>query len=285
MKNKHGLSRIIDDPTKRLIRQKSGFGCIFCGNWIYQYEHIDPEFNDATEHDASKICLLCATHHQKVTSGRISKQQVLNQYNHPIALSKGYASDYLELHAKFYVALGRIFFVDTKKILSVDGIELLSIEQPSIGEPMRLNAKFFDSKGNLILEIIKNEMVGFTKNWDIEQKGTRTIVRRKRGDIVLQINILPPDVIEVEILNMVYGSAKVDTNSKTGKIYIHSKNGATVDLFKGQIITEGLTVVDTGISFDKVMMIGVQEGLELGELDYRAFIDSGRIQSLPSKTN
>lgn len=281
--NKHGLTRKISDPVKRAIRQRSGFGCVFCGIWIYQYEHFNPEFKDTKVHDVDGICLLCGTDHQRVTSGRISKLQVADQYKNPIALSKGYANDYLTLNRKFFVAMGRVFFTDTGKLLSVDGVDLLSIAQPTTSEPMRLNAKFFDDKGILILEIKDNEMFGYTTNWDIEQKGTRTIFRRKKGEIVLQINILPPDVIEIERINMSYGSSRIYTDSNNGRIFIQAKNGGIVDLFKGQIITEGLSIGETGISFDKAMIVGVQEGLEFDKMDYRAFIDHGQMHSKPKK--
>lgn len=282
--NKYGLHRRIDDAIKRLIRQKSGFGCIFCGSWIYQYAHIEPEFANAKVHDPEKICLLCGTHHQKVTLGRLSKKQVFDQYQHPIALSRGFASDYLDLRSRFYVALGRVFFVETGKLLIIDGVDLLSVSQPTPDEPMKLNAKFFDNQGNLLLSVTDNEMIGYTKNWDIEQKGAQTIIRRKRGDIVLQMNIIPPDVIEIERINMVYGSAEIYTDAKTGRICIRSKNGAVVDLFKGQIITEGLTIMDMGVTFDKANMVGVHEGLEFDKMDYRDFIDNGSVHSEPKKT-
>ena len=49
--NKHGLSRTIDSGTKLAIRQRCGFGCIFCGLGIIQYHHFMPEFKDAITHD------------------------------------------------------------------------------------------------------------------------------------------------------------------------------------------------------------------------------------------
>jgi hypothetical protein len=280
--NKYGLSRKIREPIKREVRQRSGFGCVFCGIWIYQYEHFNPEYKDAKTHNADGICLLCGTDHQKVTSGIISKGQVANQYKNPIALSKGYANDYLNLNSKFFVAIGRVLFTETGNLLSVDGVNLLSITQSTASEPMKLNAKFFDDKNNLILEIKNNEMLGYTTNWDIEQKGTHTIFRRKKGEIVLQINIIPPDVIEIERINMMYKSAKIYTDSNNGRIFIQSKNGGLVDLFKGQIITEGLCINESEVSFNKGFFIGVQEGLELGKIDYRAFIDNGEIHSAPT---
>jgi hypothetical protein len=277
--NRYGLSRDINESIKRIIRQKSGFGCIFCGSWIYEYEHIDPEYKDAKTHDPEKICLLCPRHHKKVTSGRISKLQVFDHYNHPHALSRGYANDYIELRSKFYVAAGRIFFTKPTNMLQVDDVDLLKITQPTESEPMKLSGKFFDNRGDLLLEIKENEMMGYTNNWDIEQEGSRTFIRRKRGEIVLQLNMVPPDVIEIERMHMVYGSSEIYTNAITGEIYIKAKNGASINFPNGQIITEGLEITETGITIKPGNLIVGGGDIIIKKLDYRAFIDNGVIRS------
>jgi len=41
-KNKFGLSRTIPEAIKSQIRRDDGYGCVVCGNALYQYEHIDP---------------------------------------------------------------------------------------------------------------------------------------------------------------------------------------------------------------------------------------------------
>jgi len=56
--NKHGLPRHIPPEIKRAIRQACGFGCVTCGSAIGQYEHIDPEFAEATSHDPEKMAYL-----------------------------------------------------------------------------------------------------------------------------------------------------------------------------------------------------------------------------------
>lgn len=275
--NKYGLSRTIDENTKRIIRQRSGFGCIFCGNAIYTYEHIDPEFSEAKKHDPEKICLLCPIHQQKSSQRRLSKQQILEHYQHPIAHSRGYVNDYLELRSRIYVALGRIFLTETNSVLKINDQEILRFSQPRDDEPMKLSAKFFDSKSNLLLEIRENEILGFTKNWDIEQKGPRTIIRRKRGDIALQLRVELPDILEVEKIHMFYQGAEILSNSLTGQIFIRTSSGSTIDFPKGQIITKGLYLTKDSMSFDSVIMIGAQEGLGLAKMNYRDFIDTGRI--------
>lgn len=270
MINKFGLNRDIPENIKREIRQKSGFGCVFCGDWIYQYEHILPEFKDAKIHDPEKICLLCTKHHQKVTVGRISKQQVTEAYRHPKALQRGYANDYLEMGRKFGIVLGRIFIPEPKTILTIDDIPLITFIEPTNDEPAKLTAKLFDDKGNLSLEIKENEIFGYVKNWDIDQQGTRTIIRKGRGKIVLQMNILSEHILEIEKINMVYGNGTLKSNSETGKIFIQSASGATIDFDYGEIMTEGISINENEISFDKGMFLGSQFGL--AKMDYEGFM-------------
>ena len=68
-RNKHGLTRDIPNDVKRKVRQRDGFGCVICGSAFYTYEHFDPEFVEAENHDPHGICLLCGTCHRRKTSG------------------------------------------------------------------------------------------------------------------------------------------------------------------------------------------------------------------------
>ena len=88
-KNKNGLSRNIDSETKRIIRQKCGFGCVICGCAIYQFEHVDPVFSEAKEHNPDNIVLLCATCHDSVTRGIWSKEKVKIAAKNPKCYQKG----------------------------------------------------------------------------------------------------------------------------------------------------------------------------------------------------
>ena len=278
--NAHQLTRDIPDPIARKIRQQSGFGCIFCGVWIYQYEHIIPEFKDATEHDPNKIALLCGYHHQKVTNKRLSKQQVFEQYKHPLTLQNGYASEFLQPNKKFGIVLGRIFIPEPKgDILTIDDTPIISMTQPTLTEPLKLDAKFYDNEKNLIMEIVKNEQRGYTRNWDIEQKGSRTFIRRKRGDIVLQINIVSENILKFEKINMIYGNTEIISDSQTGKIFMQNK-GVKIDFPTGQIITRGINMKNLSISLDGVIIMGAQKGIPLIEMDYQMYMETGRIQSV-----
>lgn len=277
--NKHKHKRDIDAQTKTMVRQRCGFGCIFCGNSIYQYEYIDPIYKGTSKHEDEKICLLCPACYQKVVSGKISKQQILDQYKKPIATTKQFSSDYLKITPKAYAVLGKVFFTNTSHLLKINGISILSISQPTVNEPAKLNAKFYDDNNKLILEIKDNETIGNTINWDIEQTDTRTIIRRNKGKILLQINLVSPDIFEIEKINMTCDSTKIYTETNKGKIFIRTKNSNIIDLSKDQVITQGLSVTNTGIVLEKPLTIGAKEKLGAKKLDYRVFIDTGKIQS------
>ena len=80
-KNKHGLSRTIREDVKLQIRQNSKFGCVICRAAIYTYEHIEPVFVDAKEHDPDNMCLLCPNHQAESTSGVLSKNRIKAMYS------------------------------------------------------------------------------------------------------------------------------------------------------------------------------------------------------------
>jgi hypothetical protein len=89
--NAHGLSRDIPDPIKREVRQRCGFGCVNCGRAVYQYEHLDPEFVDATLHDPKHIVLLCGWCHDLVTRGLLSKDSVKEKAENPKCKESGFS--------------------------------------------------------------------------------------------------------------------------------------------------------------------------------------------------
>lgn len=284
--NSHGLSRTISDPIARLIRQKSGFGCIFCGLWIYQYEHILPEFKDATRHNPEYICLLCANHHQKVTQNRISKNQVVEQYKHPIAFQKGYANDFLELDTRLGIVIGRIFIPEpVEDILVINENPIISYKQPSADEPMKISAKFYDSNGVMVMEIIENEQRGNIKNWDIEQSGNTTIIRRKHRDVVLQFSISSKNIFKIEKINLNYQDTTITGDSLSGRFIIKAgKNGSTIDFNSAQVITGAIKISGNRIEIKPNPVIGgtqfIGGGVEMKEMDYQSFMDNGRINSV-----
>src|SRR5262245_61752814 len=157
--NKHGLSRNIPSQIKREIRQAAGFGCVCCGVAIGMYEHVDPEFHDAEEHDPQRMAYLCGGCHDKVSRGIWSKDKIKEARETPWCLTKGhphYAFDVAGAGATIWLGPNKV--VDVPTILQIRGKPLLTIEEPERnGLPYRISGEFYDDEGNLLFEIHENE--------------------------------------------------------------------------------------------------------------------------------
>jgi hypothetical protein len=98
--NKHGLARYIPSDIQRQIRQECGFGCVICGAAFYDYEHIEPEFADAREHNPAAMALLCGGCHARVTRKRLSKASVWAARKNPCCLQQGFNREALAPNAR-----------------------------------------------------------------------------------------------------------------------------------------------------------------------------------------
>jgi len=96
-KNSHGLERRPSVEIRRQLRQEAGFGCVVCGMAIGDYEHIDPEFRDATEHNPDRMAFLCIQCHGKVTRKFWSKEKIWKAKTQPSALRIGYATEEFDI--------------------------------------------------------------------------------------------------------------------------------------------------------------------------------------------
>ena len=74
-KNQYDLSREIPADVKRAVRQACGYGCVICGSAIIEYEHVDPTFNEAREHDPT--ARLCCQEGQIITLSKRVRLEML----------------------------------------------------------------------------------------------------------------------------------------------------------------------------------------------------------------
>lgn len=231
-KNRFGLRRNIPSSVQREIRKRCGFGCVICGCAIYHYEHIEPEFKDARDHNPSRMALLCPSCHQKVTNKLWSKDKVKKALEKPMCFQKGFSFDAFDIGCEHpRVFLGNTEFSDTSTILEVDGDPLFQIEPPEeAGCPFRLSALFYDQLGNKIFRIIQNEWQGPTTNWDIEIKGPKITIRNAPKEITLVIRAEPPEKLVVERLNMFYKGARIVASEDSKEISWGSSDGCFISL-------------------------------------------------------
>lgn len=206
-KNKHGLKRYIPAGVRREVRSNSKFGCVLCRSGFFQYEHIDPTFEEAKQHRADAICCLCGACHDAVTRGQISKKAVEVAYkrikeanNNDVEPPVG-PLDFHDGNAELKIS-GLVYSPAVHVVLKYHGVDVIKVTPGADGEPGRVSAFFTNEEGEVTLELRDNEWIGNHENWDIEVIGPRLTVRSSLGKIVLQLRLDPPGRIVIERLDM-----------------------------------------------------------------------------------
>ena len=240
MTNQYGLARHIPAEVKRAVRQRCRFGCVVCGLGVYDYEHVDPEFKDAKEHDPSRIALLCPSCHAKVTRGQWSKERVKAALQAPKAAEAGYAKEFFDFtggHPE--VIFGGNTLRNCRIPLMVHGIPLLSITPAAEpGAPFELSANFSDQFGAPTLSIENNEWRVWSDNWDVEVKGPSIAIVSRNRESSLRLRALPPNALAVEQLEMSLGAYRFSCTPD--RLIIRTQAGGTLDFSRN--IMDGCAV-------------------------------------------
>ncbi|HVG01277.1 MAG TPA: hypothetical protein VM842_00220 [Nitrospira sp.] len=210
--NKHGLSRTIPADVKRSVRQRCAFGCVICGASIYEYDHFDPPYADATQHTSEGITLLCPTHHAEKSRGVLPIETLLKANATPVALEKGQTS----LQRPYFdhipsLALGGGLLVHATPIpLMVGGVAVIEFLVPEADSHIaRINAVITNDDGSNLLRIVENEWIVESGVWDYEWVGQRMTIRDNSGTVALQITIHPPKFISIDKLRFKTGNYDV----------------------------------------------------------------------------
>jgi hypothetical protein len=188
-------------------RQRSKFGCVICRCGFYEYEHIDPVFADAREHDPSRICCLCPSCHSAVTRGQRSKASVAAAYAAVQSATRYEVGnpvgpiDFYGGQAELRIG-GLSYSPMVKSVLRYHGTEIIRVEPGEGGAPGHISAIFTDDSGEPTLGLRNNVWEGSTENWDIQVVGKRIAVRSRAGRVALRLRLDPPGIVVVEQLDM-----------------------------------------------------------------------------------
>lgn len=204
--NKNGLGRYMRSDVRRKVRQRDGFGCVKCGSAFYQFDHLGIEFAEADLHDPDKIILLCGACHDRKNRKNLSTETLLGHARSPQCKKQGFSSGAFDVGQTFpQVVLGNLTVNSSHVLIEVNGEEVFSIKPPELKYgPYRINAKFYNKKGRLTLEIIDNETRAAVTNWDVVVKGPRIIIQSQLREFDLVIRSEPPHRLVVERLDMSY---------------------------------------------------------------------------------
>lgn len=203
-KNKFGLSRTIDAETKRAIRRDAGFGCVICGSAIIEYEHIDPPFSECSRHDPDFMTVLCPTCHSKKTKGLLSLERVWEAKKKPRAKQQGFSNDFWDMGQNIpTVCVGPLTAVDCDNILTICGRPVISIREPEeFGAPVRFNADILSPEGLPIFTVVDNEWRCNAANWDVEQIGSKLVIREALGKKVLELQTTPQREVRFNLIDL-----------------------------------------------------------------------------------
>jgi hypothetical protein len=209
--NQYGLPRDIPEHVKRSVRQRDGFGCVFCGLAIYQYEHVDPPFAEARTHDASAITLLCGSCHDKVSRKFTSKDSVKAAMANPKCKQEGFAHQIFDFGVKWpWITLASVRLENSVIALRICGRPMMWIRPPEApGTPCRLSADFLDAFDKPRMLIRDNEWKVSSGNWDVTAEGGVIKVSEGLTKICLQISLQPPAGIIFDRLDFRYRGWRV----------------------------------------------------------------------------
>ncbi|GEO42307.1 hypothetical protein SAE02_64550 [Skermanella aerolata] len=247
--NKHGLSRTINPSTKRIIRQRCGFGCVICGSAIIEYEHIDPPFSEATHHDPERITLLCPSHHSEVTKNIIDKEYIKQADKNPAAKQRGYSDLLFRTISKPPVLVfGKRNIFEGGGFITVEGVPLIAAKAPEIGSGVwRLDGNICNSDGSSIVKINNNEfhLQGHAQ-FDFQQIQNRLTVRDEKSIIVFEMEFQSPNYVRIK--HMVSRSRNVVIVAHDDDLTIWREDGP-VSFTACRWLDYGLNIRSEEISF------------------------------------
>ena len=221
--NKHGLSRHIPEPIKREVRSRNGFGCVVCGAALYDYEHFNPEFKDAEEHNPDGITLLCPNHHRAKMKGTLTEDEYSKAIAQPYSVTHGWSSTEIssgDFSPQFII--GPLTFNLGTSIFSVDGEQLMGFGPPEEpGTPPRISMKLSNENNEVIFEIKDNQIKVNSGAYDISSIGRNWKIWSTEK-IIADLAFDLPYSIRISRLNLISGEWELRSDKTSIKILRNS---------------------------------------------------------------
>lgn len=235
----------ITAADKRSVRQRCGFGCVFCGSPIFEYEHIFG--HQVTGADPAHLTLLCKFHHGEKTHNRMTVSRVQKANAAPYNLGKGLGNThplFFEDH-KFRVVFGNMDAPN--EILEGGKYAALRVDgQPIVGAhlvdgQLELELLLRNENNAPYLVVHKGQLRHTVDQFDIEWVAQTLTIRRALGDVVLRIRFAPPGEVIIE-------RGEIWANGFFFRIGIASKNGG-LEFVNDNSSVSGLSIVGGGTGF------------------------------------
>lgn len=172
----------------RSLRQEAGFGCCVCGHPIFQYHHIVPWAADQ-HFRVEDMMVLCPNHHGMATQGALPEPKQREFKGNPKNIREGRVRGNLAMQQTYCaVKIGTIILVNEGPFLRINGEDLLSCHL--VEGQLEISLKLYSERGDLLLEIARNEWVsGDPMPWDFEGGYRLLTLRQRAGKISLNLDV------------------------------------------------------------------------------------------------
>jgi len=188
----------IPDPLKRELRQEAYFGCVFCGNPIIEYHHIE-QYHLVKCHEKSNLVILCPEHHHRANCGEIFMKKVIEAKNNPYNKNSEFIGKdfFLNEYEKLKIKAGSVIFQNTEVLVEITNKPLLTVKPDEDGYAI-INAEFYDKNNKLVALIVNNEWKAYkeAKLWDITYSPGHLVIRSGKGKIFLEFRLVG-EVVEL----------------------------------------------------------------------------------------
>lgn len=246
--NKHGLSRTVPPEIKAQIRKTDGYGCIKCGNIFIQYEHIDPLFCNAVEHNPKNMTLLCTGCHNESTGKRLPKRIIQKLKDDPYCKKKGrtHSNKFYPNPDHMIIEIGSSTFSNTDIAIILNGKPIIWVSKSFSDpfSPLLYNGIFMDSVGNKIGYLNKNQFIGLIGDCDFQAISSRIEVRRKKREINLILEIEGDNIVKIKKMFFKYQHTQIKLKEDK-KIYLtYSNNDISISNLTTEKCFRGLSIGD-----------------------------------------
>jgi hypothetical protein len=215
--------RSIPAGVKREVRQRTGFGCVMCGNPIIQYDHMTP-WATVQEHSAENITTLCPKHHDDKTHKRLPLSRVRIANANPVNLTTKKSQPYSLYYGEVPIAvhLGSVEFsaggLALTHLVEVRGVPVMSLRVQD--GCCLLSMRIFDEDDNLVLEIEDNELTLAPPRWDLQFISNTLTIHSARRVLQLQITFDAPSRVLVTQGNIWHDGTPIARVLRNGDLAI-----------------------------------------------------------------
>lgn len=181
----------LPESTKRLVRQRCGFGCVRCAYPLIQYHHITP-WADTQNDSAENLVLLCRRCHGEYHDGLISDGELKGCIEAPAALAGGDIQSFMCSPKEFAIEFGSMKFSNPIDIPGAWFSPFAILGKHPVYFRVQdrfplLNLEIYNCENQISLKIVDNEVVFDRMVYDVVWVRNRLTVNFMKRFTILDV--------------------------------------------------------------------------------------------------